>query len=118
MIQYSELKKGDRFNVVMHSIKPLSDDKELNYKYSLRFYQEGKRKNVEFIKDSNISCHDSVTNTSFRLDGGKMISDDTGLYFFGGYVDDSRGSYVDPKTICEYFKEAALSKQSSRTHKM
>ncbi len=118
MKKYSELNNGARFNVAMHTIKPLNGDKDLNYKYCLRFYQYNSRKNAEFIKDSDIECHEATTNTYFQLQDGKMISADTGLFFYGGYVDETLGSYIEPKILCEYFKEAALSKEKGKTLEM
>ncbi len=118
MIRYDELKQGASFSISFHGIKTMNNDNELNCKYSLKAFQLFSRKAVTFIKDDEDSCHQSVTNTIFKLNGNKMISEEIGLYFFGGYVDDGITQKVEPKIICEYFKEAALSNRKGKQLEM
>ena len=112
MKRFQELHTNEIFKVLFYEIKPLNGDKLLKQKYSLMMYQINNKQSVIFIKTGEDTCAEMSTGTEFHLENNKMINEDTGLFFFGTFVDtSSMGPVVDSQLLRNYFDDAIKSNE-------
>ncbi len=113
MVKFNDLKIGSYFHVSMWEIQPFENNTELRRNYCLMMYQNGSKQSLLFIKNGIDTCYDEITKTTFKLENNKMISEKTGLYFFGIYVDNSLNtSFADKELVTKYFEEAEYYKNN------
>lgn len=105
MKKFEDLNKNYTFNVGVWEIKPFYNDEKFLNTYALNGFVQ--RLSFSFIKSGENSCKEMMTGTEFNIDGALMSNDETGLYFFGLFVNDKAAKNIASEEFTiSYFEMA------------
>ena len=106
---YKDLKPGSSFNVPFNELILPIVDSAVSQKFGLGRFQDGSKREVIFVKESDTTCREITTGKVFTLDEekGVMVNEETGLYFYYSYVDTSSVKSRESRDlIISYFETA------------
>lgn len=105
---YKDLKPGSLFNVPFNELRLPIADSDVSRKFGLGKLQDGSKRVVIFVKESDTTCREIITGKVFALGEkkGVMVNEETGIFFYYIYVDTSVKPPESRELIISYFEAA------------
>ena len=113
MTKFEELNNHDLFSVGVWEMKPVFGSEEFVNKYIFNAYIQGLK--FSFVKTGDKTCKELFSGVEFNFEEISMINDETGLSFFGKYVNAGQlKNIADREYTLSYFEAARKLNKSDK----